>query len=55
MRFLRMLLAGLLDLTAKAKLATADAGKGLGSGENDYTALADRNDMEKLRAGGRAM
>jgi len=31
----------LLDLTAKAKLATADANKGLGSGENDYTALAD--------------
>ncbi|MDO9227246.1 MAG: hypothetical protein Q8M09_13600 [Pseudomonadota bacterium] len=31
----------LLDLTAKAKLGTADVAKGLGTGENDYTALAD--------------
>ncbi len=31
----------LLDLTAKAKLGTADVGKGLGTGENDYTVLAD--------------
>ena len=31
----------LLDLAAKAKLATADANKGLGSGKNDYTVLAD--------------
>ncbi len=31
----------LLDLTAKAKLATADDGKGLGTGENDYSVLAD--------------
>lgn len=31
----------LLDLTAKAKLATADATKGLGTGENDYSLLAD--------------
>lgn len=31
----------LLDLTAKVKLATADADKGLGSGENDYSVLAD--------------
>lgn len=31
----------LLDLTAKAKLATANANKGLGSGKNDYTVLAD--------------
>ncbi len=31
----------LLDLTGKAKLGTADTGKGLGTGENDYTVLAD--------------
>lgn len=31
----------LLDLTAKAKLGTADVAKGLGTGENDYTALVD--------------
>lgn len=31
----------LLDLTAKVKLGTADVGKGLGTGENDYTVLAD--------------
>jgi hypothetical protein len=31
----------LLDLTAKAKIATADADRGLGSGENDYTVMAD--------------
>jgi len=31
----------LLDLSAKAKLGTADVAKGLGTGENDYTALAD--------------
>lgn len=31
----------LLDLTVKAKLATADAAKGLGTGENDYSLLAD--------------
>lgn len=31
----------LLDLGAKAKLATADAAKGLGTGKNDYTAMAD--------------
>lgn len=31
----------LLDLTAKAKLATADDGKGLGTGANDYSLLAD--------------
>ena len=31
----------LLDLTAKVKLATADEAKGLGSGENDYSVLAD--------------
>lgn len=31
----------LLDVTAKAKLATADAAKGLGTGENDYSLLAD--------------
>jgi hypothetical protein len=31
----------LLDLTGKIKFATADANKGLGTGKNDYTALAD--------------
>lgn len=31
----------LLDLAGKVKLGTADAGKGLGTGENDYTVLAD--------------
>ncbi len=37
--FEQPVLGVLLDLTAKAKLATADTG--LGSGKNDYTALAD--------------
>ncbi len=31
----------LLDVTAKAKLATADDSKGLGTGANDYSLLAD--------------
>lgn len=31
----------LLDLSGKVKLGTADVGKGLGTGENDYTVLAD--------------
>jgi hypothetical protein len=31
----------LLDVTAKAKLATADTAKGLGTGENDYSLLTD--------------
>lgn len=31
----------LLDVTARAKLATADAAQGLGTGENDYSLQAD--------------
>lgn len=30
-----------MDLTGKVKFGTADADKGLGSGENDYTLMAD--------------
>jgi hypothetical protein len=37
----RPLYGFLLDLGAKAKLATADKAKGLGSGKNDYSVQAD--------------